>query len=158
MAEQRMSLPVVRHFTQTGRRDLWWAQPLAVFVGLSAFVVYSTWAAFQGEHYSFGPYLSPFYSPELFGDVNGEWEEGACTGRARSRGRVDERLVAVPEHADRGSRGQDARDATHGPAPGDPYCAPPVAGSLHGCVFVDATLRLLWDKELRPFSTIVATR
>jgi hypothetical protein len=43
-------------------------QPLAVFLGLSAFVVYSTWAAFQGEHYSFGHYLSPFYSPEIFGN------------------------------------------------------------------------------------------
>jgi hypothetical protein len=30
--------------------------------------VYVTWAAFQGEHYWFGPYLSPLYSPELFGD------------------------------------------------------------------------------------------
>jgi hypothetical protein len=39
-----------------------------VFLGLSAFIVYSTWAAFQGEHYSFGSYLSPFYSPEIFGD------------------------------------------------------------------------------------------
>jgi hypothetical protein len=35
---------------------------------LSAFICYSTWAAFQGEHYTFGPYLSPFYSPEIFGD------------------------------------------------------------------------------------------
>jgi hypothetical protein len=37
-------------------------------VVLSAFVVYATWAALQGKHYTFGPYLSPFYSPELFGD------------------------------------------------------------------------------------------
>ena len=29
---------------------------------------YSTWAAFQGEHYAFGNYLSPMYSPEIFGD------------------------------------------------------------------------------------------
>ena len=57
-----------RSFGETSRRDAWWVQPLAVFLGLSAFVVYSTWAAFQGEHYHFGPYLSPFYSPELFGD------------------------------------------------------------------------------------------
>ena len=42
-------------------------QPVVVFLGLSAFIVYSTWAALQGQHYSFGPYLSPFYSPELFG-------------------------------------------------------------------------------------------
>ncbi len=55
------------------RRDLWWVQPLAVFCGLSAFIVYSTWAAFQGAHYAFGPYLSPFYSPELFGDSPHAW-------------------------------------------------------------------------------------
>ena len=32
-------------------------QPAAVFAGLSAFLVYSTWAAFQGEHYAFGHYF-----------------------------------------------------------------------------------------------------
>src|SRR5688500_1212759 len=56
-----------RGFGETARRDAWWASPLLVFLGLSAFVVYSTWAAFQGEHYRFGNYLSPFYSPELIG-------------------------------------------------------------------------------------------
>jgi hypothetical protein len=54
-------------FGQTSRRDLWWLQPLVVFLGLSTFIIYSTWAALQGDHYRFGPYLSPFYSPELFG-------------------------------------------------------------------------------------------
>jgi hypothetical protein len=56
-----------RSFGQTMRRDVWWAQPLFVFLGLSGFVVYSTWAALQGKYYYSGPYLSPFYSPELFG-------------------------------------------------------------------------------------------
>lgn len=60
-------------FGETARRDLWWLQPLAVFLGLSGFIVYSTWAAFQGEHYSYGPYLSPFYSPELFGETGHSW-------------------------------------------------------------------------------------
>jgi hypothetical protein len=55
-------------FGATARRDAWWVQPTAVFIGLSAFVVYATWAALQGTHYRFGPYLSPLYSPELFGD------------------------------------------------------------------------------------------
>ena len=67
-------LPVVRRtFGQTGRRDLWWLTPLAVFVGLSTFIVYSTWAAFQGVHYTYQGYLSPFYSPELFGDSPHAW-------------------------------------------------------------------------------------
>jgi hypothetical protein len=56
-----------RGFGRTTRRDAWWATPLGVFVVLSAFVVYATWAAFQNAHYTYGPYLSPFYSPELFG-------------------------------------------------------------------------------------------
>lgn len=55
-------------FGETSRTDAWWIQPLAVFVGFSTFVIYSTWAAFQGEHYHYGPYLSPMYSPELLGD------------------------------------------------------------------------------------------
>lgn len=67
-------IPLARRgFGHTMRRDLWWAQPLAVFVGLSTFVVYATWAAFQGEHYTFGPYLSPFYSPEFFGASPHSW-------------------------------------------------------------------------------------
>ena len=57
-----------RAFGQTMRADVWWIQPLLVFIGLSTFIVYSTWAAFQGKDYFFGNYVSPFYSPELFGD------------------------------------------------------------------------------------------
>src|SRR5437867_1372188 len=62
-----------RRFGETARRDLWWIQPVGVFLGLSAFVVYSTWAAFQGDHYTSGPYLSPFYSPEIFGSSPHSW-------------------------------------------------------------------------------------
>jgi hypothetical protein len=56
-----------RSFGQTMRRDAWWTKPALVFLGLSAFIIYSTWAAFQGVHYTFGSYVSPFYSPEIFG-------------------------------------------------------------------------------------------
>src|SRR6266581_1471310 len=62
-----------RGFGQTARRDWWWVQPLLVFLGLSAFLVYTNWAAFQGKYYFWGPYLSPFYSPELFGDSPHAW-------------------------------------------------------------------------------------
>lgn len=58
---------------QTARRDSWWIQPVVVFLVFSAFVVYSTWAAFQAKHYYWGPYLSPFYSPEIFGDSGHSW-------------------------------------------------------------------------------------
>ncbi len=61
-------LPLYRRgFGGTMRRDAWWVQPLVVFTLLTSFVVYATWAAFQNAHYWYGPYLSPFYSPELFG-------------------------------------------------------------------------------------------
>ncbi len=58
-----------RGFGETTRKDLWWLPSLATFIGFSAFIAYSTWAAFQGEHFRFGPYLSPFYSPELLGSA-----------------------------------------------------------------------------------------
>ncbi len=70
----QVSLPLAeRHFGQTSRRDAWWLQPLLVFLGLSAFIAYATWAALQGTNYWYGPYLSPFYSPELFGDSPHAW-------------------------------------------------------------------------------------
>jgi hypothetical protein len=67
-------LPVIhRGFGETMRRDAWWVQPAIVFAILTAFIVYATWAAFQNAHYTFGPYLSPFYSPELFGSSPHAW-------------------------------------------------------------------------------------
>ena len=68
MASELVSI-TRRGFGETARRDLWWAQPLITFIVFGSFIVYSTWAAFQGEHYRFGPYLSPFYSPELLGSA-----------------------------------------------------------------------------------------
>ena len=66
----QIDVPLVRgRFGETSRPDNWWIQPLVVFLGLSTFIVYSTWAAFQGSNYRFGPYLSPFYSPELWGSA-----------------------------------------------------------------------------------------
>ena len=79
------TLPKQRGFGETTRPDVWWLQPLVVFLGFSAFIVYSTWAAFQGvgdvqktaetgvavHSYWYGGnganYLSPFYSPEFWG-------------------------------------------------------------------------------------------
>jgi len=58
----------------TERRDAWWVGPFLTVLGLTTFIVYSTWAAFQGDHYLYlqggAYYLSPFYSPnieEMFG-------------------------------------------------------------------------------------------
>lgn len=69
-------LPQQRHFGETTRPDAWWVQPLMVFLGFAAFIVYSTWAAFHPVHagncvYWYhengADYLSPFFSPEIFG-------------------------------------------------------------------------------------------
>ena len=70
----QVQLPLVRpRFGETMRTDAWWVQPLSVVLPLTTFIVYATWAAFQGRHYTSGPYLSPFYSPELFGDSPHAW-------------------------------------------------------------------------------------
>jgi hypothetical protein len=63
-------LPQQRPFLSTSRPDRWWLVPLLTFLGLSAFIVYSTWAALQGSHYFLSAngahYLSPMYSPVLW--------------------------------------------------------------------------------------------
>jgi hypothetical protein len=66
-----------RGFGQTMRRDAWWVQPLVVFIVLGSFLVYATWAALQNEHFAYGNYLSPFYSPLLFSDHPHAWIHGA---------------------------------------------------------------------------------
>jgi len=70
-------LPQQRRFAETLRPDAWWVQPLAVFLGFSAFIVYSTWSAFHpllhngicAYWYNGGgtDYISPFFSPEIVG-------------------------------------------------------------------------------------------
>jgi hypothetical protein len=54
---------------RTQRRDAWWAQPVVTVTVLTAFIAYSTYAAFAGNnfyydaHHTQAPLLSPFYSP-----------------------------------------------------------------------------------------------
>jgi hypothetical protein len=63
-----IDVPVERgRFGQTARRDAWWLYPLLTFLGLAGFLAYSGWAGFQGNHYTYGGYLSPVYSPLIFG-------------------------------------------------------------------------------------------
>ena len=62
-----------RGFGKTSRIDSWWVQGLLTFLTLSLFIVYATWAAFQNAHYWYGEYLSPFYSPVIFGDGPHSW-------------------------------------------------------------------------------------
>jgi hypothetical protein len=65
-------------YGKTSRRDNWWVGPISVLIGLSLFVVYSTWSGLQGKYFEIrentgnftgptvAPYLSPFYSPLLY--------------------------------------------------------------------------------------------
>jgi hypothetical protein len=66
MSHPELTLTENRPF-QTQRKDTWWVQPLAVFIGLGAFIVYATFRVFEGNNFIHGPYLTPFYSPLLFG-------------------------------------------------------------------------------------------
>ena len=50
---------------KTLREDNWRITPTLVFLGFTAFIVYSTWRAFSGANYFSMPYLSPFFSPCL---------------------------------------------------------------------------------------------
>src|SRR5690349_20004283 len=54
-----------RGFAATERRDAWWVAPATQGLCLAALIGYANWAAFQGNHYEFGGYLSPLYSPLL---------------------------------------------------------------------------------------------
>jgi hypothetical protein len=59
------------HFGATQRRDAWWVEILPVVVVLGLFGVYATLRAFEGAYYEWGPYLSPFYSPQI--DAKHHW-------------------------------------------------------------------------------------
>jgi hypothetical protein len=50
-------------FGATQRTDAWWIAPLGQGLILAALITYANWAAYQGEHYQVGGYLSPLYSP-----------------------------------------------------------------------------------------------
>ena len=57
----------------TLRQDRWWIQPVVTVSILTAFIIYSTWAAFQNKYYYVGAnfhrdFISPFYSPCLAAD------------------------------------------------------------------------------------------
>lgn len=55
----------------TLRRDSWWVELIPVWILLGGFGIYATLRAFEGALYSWGPYLSPFYSPLI--DPDHHW-------------------------------------------------------------------------------------
>jgi hypothetical protein len=72
------------NFGATARQDAWWVGPMLTVVGLTAFLVYGTWAAWQGSYFEIrqsslkggdfyspdnpavAPYLAPFYAPLIY--------------------------------------------------------------------------------------------
>jgi hypothetical protein len=67
---------------RTLRTDRWWVQPLLTVVTLAAFVVYSTFRAFQNAYYFSEPYISPFYSPCITTGCEGDTFPKLFTGPA----------------------------------------------------------------------------
>src|SRR5436190_7297867 len=75
MADTAIAFRTKKTFLQNLRTDNWWLEPVTMVSVLGAFIIYSTWAAFQGKYFwfsggveGFGGYLSPMYSPPLFID------------------------------------------------------------------------------------------
>lgn len=95
MSSIQSRLPSTRRLGQTMRRDAWWRPALLTVLGLGAFIVYSTWAGMQADHFfatkatrallgggeSMAHYLSPMYSPVLF-DIPGKPSGHAWFGEA----------------------------------------------------------------------------
>src|SRR5574341_1275655 len=67
MAHSPLPILEQRRFGETLRRDLWWLPNVPVLLVFSGFLAYGLWAGWQNAYYTHGPYLSPFYSPELWG-------------------------------------------------------------------------------------------
>ena len=63
-----------RGFGETSRTDRWWIRPLSIVLVLTSFIMYMTWAGMQGANYFFhedgAHYLSPLYSPLLYGQAH----------------------------------------------------------------------------------------
>ena len=60
-------------FAKTLRNDNWWLYPGLVVFGLTSFLIYGFWSAWQADFYwynagteGFGGYLAPFYSPLIY--------------------------------------------------------------------------------------------
>lgn len=67
MADNESSTAVLSsaHPGATQRKDAWWVEPLLVVLVLGSFGIYTTFRAFQNDHYLYEPYLTPFSSPLL---------------------------------------------------------------------------------------------
>ena len=92
-------------FLATMRTDNWRTGPILTVLGLGLFGVYATIMAVINTNYTWGPYLSPFYSPVLYFDpavaapevAHHSWF-GASMGRYVGMGHVKKRLSTDSPH------------------------------------------------------------
>jgi len=78
-------MPAPRRATiaeRTLRTDRWWVQPLLTVVALVLFIIYATFRAFQNAYYLSEPYISPFYSPCITTQCEGDTFPELFTGPA----------------------------------------------------------------------------
>jgi hypothetical protein len=80
MAQATQTRPHQEGFGATQRRDVWWLGPLLTVIGLSAFLIYGVFAAWQNGYFEIrqsndfyapnnkavAPYLAPFYAPLIY--------------------------------------------------------------------------------------------
>jgi hypothetical protein len=57
--------PTQQELLSTDRTDAWWLEPVLTVAALVLFTLYAGWAGMQNAFYEWGPYISPFYSPNL---------------------------------------------------------------------------------------------
>lgn len=67
MAVDAVQAPAPRPSARPAPGRAWWLEPALTVIAYSGFVVYATWAVFNGSRGYFDPYLSPFDSPSFGG-------------------------------------------------------------------------------------------
>ena len=90
-------------FAKTLRRDKWWIYPGIIVFGLTSFLVYGFWSAWQADFYwysagqdGFGGYLAPFYSPLLYCYISTMIITAHCYYYCyQAKGKDDESLLLV---------------------------------------------------------------
>jgi hypothetical protein len=62
-------------FGKTMRKDAWWIEPLLIFLGYAAFIVYANWRILENAFYEVPGtgYLAPMYSPLILRDQPFWW-------------------------------------------------------------------------------------
>ena len=65
MTEVRTGEASKKPLFYTNRTDNWWLGPATIFLGLTLFVIYAGFRAFENQYTECGSLLSPFFSPKI---------------------------------------------------------------------------------------------